>query len=359
MRLVIALLTCILVPTTPSAPVAAAPSAETHVSERAQRPRVTLSASPTWVRKGRVVTLRGAVTGVRGRATVTIFQRNKGSRRWVVEAVRRTNRKGRFTHREDVNSGDRTYKACVRRACDSVVVHMGKRPPQPPAEPKPTAVSVTAVSSPSVEAGQAFTVGGTASGNLEGRAVVVQAYDGASSTWSAVGQGTVQGAAWSAAATLTTAGRAVPLRAVFPGGVGLEPSSSTAITMTVFGWYYLDDLDTVQGYWDYEGALRISGVTYPKSVSQNSVLVQVDLQRACTRFTAAVGLDDSSGSTERSSVRLLADSVERYANANLALGAGYPVSFDLTGALRLVFQASPVNGDPQIVLGDARVLCAF
>jgi hypothetical protein len=293
---------------------------------------------------------------VRGRTSVTILQKNKGARRWVVEAVKRTTRKGRFTHREDVRTGDRTYKACVRRACDSVLVHMGKQP-EPPAQA--TAVSLTAISATSVEAGQAFTVSGAASPNLNGRAVEVQAYDGGSGSWGAVGRGVVQDSAWSAPAAVTTAGRSVPLRVAFLGGVGLTPSTSTASSIAVYGWYYLQDMSTVEGEWDSTGAYRISGVTYPYSVLEDTEYIQVDLQRSCIRFAAVVGLSDSSTNGSRASVRLLADSVERYSNTNLTLGTGFPVSFDINGALRLVVQPADVTGTPDIVFGDARVLCAY
>ncbi|MCF6379042.1 NPCBM/NEW2 domain-containing protein [Nocardioides KLBMP 9356] len=348
MRLVHAVVAALLLALLAPPGVAATPSAE----HKAQRPRVSITASPEWVRKGGIVTLTGTVKGVRGRASVTIFQKTKG-KSWVVEAVKRTTRKGRFTHREDVTSGDRTYKACVKRACDSVLVHMGQQPKQS------TAVSLTGQSASTVEAGQSFSVSGTASANLNGQQVQVQAYDGATSAWSAVSTAIVQGSQWATTMSVGTAGKAIPLRAVFSGGTGLSPSVSNQSAVAVYGWYYLEDLSTVEGSWDLDGAQRISGVTYPRSVGENDETIQVDLQRSCIRFSAAVGLDDSSASTDKSSIRLLTDSVERYANNNLTLGVGSAVAFDVTGALRFVFEPAGINDEPQIVLGDARVLCAF
>ncbi|MBS2939466.1 NPCBM/NEW2 domain-containing protein [Nocardioides sp. J2M5] len=361
MRLVIALLIGILVPTTLGAAVASAPaSAESQAAEHVARPRVTLIASPTWVRKGRIVTLRGTVTGVRGRVTVTILQRNKGARRWVVEAVRRTNGKGRFTHREDVNSGDRTYKACVRRSCDSVVVHMGKRPPR---AAKPTSVSITALGATSIEAGQATTVSGAASRNLNGRTIIVQAFDNATSTWSAVGEGTVSNGAWAAAATVTTAGRAVSLRAVFPGGIGLLASETTAVSITVFGWYYLEDMDTVSGSY-YGGPRELNGVTYPKSIAvsawSNSA-PEFNLSRSCTRLVSTIGVSDYASTSTTYAVNVTTDALTKYSRTGMSLGQSYPLDIDVQNTLRLRIEHILTGGDDHdyLVLGDARVLCAF
>jgi hypothetical protein len=354
MRVITALLAYLLVAVAlPGASATAAPGNADPAAERTQRVRVSITASPEWVRKGGIVTLKGRVAGAKRGTKVTIFQKTKGKSSWSVEAVKRTNRKGKFTHREDISAGDRTYRACVKRACDSVLVHMGNPPAQA------TTVAISSLSASTIEAGQSFTVVGAASTNLNGRQVQVQAYDGASQAWSAVGVATVQNGQWSVATTVSTAGKAVPLRATFAGGVGLKPSTSAAATVAVYGWYFLEDLSAVEGSWDNRGAFRISGVTYPNSVTEDTETVAVDLQRSCVRFTTVVGLSDSSISGSQASVRLLADSVERYANTNLALGTGYPVTFDVTGALRLVFQPSSVTNSPDVVLGDARVLCAF
>lgn len=357
MRIVTALLTSLLVVGGLPAASTASPSdpgeVATQAAERSQRPRVTLSAAPEWVKRGGIVTLRGQVKGVARGTRVTIFQKTKGKSSWNVEVVKRTNRKGRFTHREDVKSGDRTYKACVRRACDSVVVRMGR----PPAVD--TAVGISGLGASSVEAGAPFDVTGTATSNLEGRTVEVQAYDGGSSTWGAVGRATVRNGAWAVSVSVTTAGRSVPIRAAFLGGTGLKPSTSSASSIAVFGWYYLQDRYPVEGEWDGTGAYRISGVTYAYSVSEDTEYISVDLQRACIRFAAVVGLDDTSYTGSRASVRILADTVERYSNTDLTLGTAYPVSFDISGALRLNVQPADVAESPEIVFGDARVLCAF
>lgn len=367
MRIITALLTYVLLASAlPGASATAAASSADPVAERAQRARISIAASPEWVKKGGIVKLTGRVRGVRGRAAVTIYQKNKGARKWVVEAKKRTTRKGRFTHREDVNSGDRTYKACVKRACDTVLVHMGKAPS------KPTAVSISAISASSIEAGQPFTVSGAASANLNGRQVEVQAYDSGSGSWGAVGRGSVQNNAWSASTSVSTAGRSVPLRAAFLGGVGLSASRSTASSVSVYGWYYFYDgtpayvaqREAYGGQVAYD-TWNINGVTYSKSLGIGggtgySNWVEYDLARSCIRLATTVGLDDSSGTTTRATARIVVDNVTKWTQSGLQLGQSIPVTIDITSGLRLHVETSETtSGTGDVVFGDVRTLCAF
>lgn len=362
MRIISALLTCILVTSVCSSTASVASTDVDGAAERAQRARVSLTASSEYVKKGGIVTLSGRVQGVRGRVKVTIFQKTKGKSSWNVEAIKRTSRKGRFTHREDVKSGDRTYRACVKRACDSVLVKMGK----PPAAD--TAVGISGLSTSAVEAGQAFAVSGVASANLNGRMVEVQAYDGASSSWGAVGRATVEGGAWSAPTAVTTAGRSVPLRAAFLGGVGLRPSTSGATSVTVFGWYYVSDFETVQGdggwRWDW-GNFKVNGTDYEKSMAatlyySGTRTNQIDLGRSCTIYRATVGIDDSTATTARATVSLYADAVSKWTRSGLLLGSAENVQIDVTNALRLRLDVTPTgSGDGYAVFGNGQVLCAF
>ena len=296
LRIISALLTCILVTSVCSSTASVASTDVDGAAERAQRARISLTASSEYVKKGGIVTLSGRVRGVRGRVKVTIFQKTKGKSSWNVEAIKRTSRKGRFVHREDVRSGDRTYRACVKRACDSVLVKMGK----PPAAD--TAVGISGLSTSAVEAGQAFAVSGVASANLNGRMVEVQAYDGASSSWGAVGRATVQGGSWSAPTAVTTAGRSVPLRAAFLGGVGLRPSTSGATSVTVYGWYYFYDgpLDPVSGGMESQSFVTMNATLYSKSVAMepywsigdNFASAELNLVASCKRFATTLGISD-------------------------------------------------------------------
>lgn len=356
--LTLAVTTAALIFTT-TAPVAASPSAS-EGQEKSARVRVSLSTDTPVVRKGGTAELTGKVRGASGRSRVVIWQRNVSGSRWVVEARRTTTRTGRFTHREDVNTGSRQYRACVGGRCSKrLLVTMGK----PPKEPKAaTSLAVTSTSPTSIEAGQATTVSGTASRNLAGLRVYVQAYDAGSTTWGAIGSANVTAdGTWAAAATVTTASRSVPLRVVFNGSKTLLGSAADAGAIAVFGWYYLYDFDPVAGGWT-EGSYGISGVTYPKSVSDGDDYTygEANLSRSCTRFVATIGLSDSSSTTSRYSTSVTADSVTLVRFNDLALGQAMPVDLSLVNALRLRLETTRVAGSTAaVVFGDARVLCAF
>jgi hypothetical protein len=368
LRIISALLTCILVTSVCSSTASVASTDVDGAAERAQRARISLTASSEYVKKGGIVTLSGRVQGVRGRTKVTIFQKTKGKSSWNVEAIKRTSRKGRFTHREDIRSGDRTYRACVKRACDSVLVKMGK----PPAAD--TAVGISGLSTSAVEAGQTFAVSGVASSNLNGRMVEVQAYDGASSSWGAVGRATVEGGTWSAPTAVTTAGRSVPLRAAFLGGVGLRPSTSGATSVTVFGWYYFYDdgpLTPVSGGWESQDFVTMNASLYSKSVAMepywsiyrdNFASAEVNLGRSCKTFATTLGLSDSTSDTSRTfSLTMKGDAVTLLSKNGIRFGAPETISLNVENVLRLRFESQQPTGDDggYLWFGDARVLCAF
>lgn len=357
MRHVHALLVLILLLALSPASLASTQANQAEGVERSQRVRISITASPEWVRKGGIVTLTGTVKGVRGRTSVTILQKNKGARKWVVEDVKRTSRKGRFTHREDIKTGDRTYKACVKRACDSVLVHMGAAPSQD------TAVGISGVSASTVEAGQAFTTAGVATANLNGRQVQVQAYDAGSGSWGLVAATIVQNGQWSVPTAVTTAGRAVPIRAVFAGAVGLKPSSSTALSIAVYGWYYLADMETVNGSFN-TGPRDLNGVTYAKSISMTdwgNSPPEFNLSRACLRLTATIGVSDYAQTSTEYAVNVSTDAVGRYSRTGMRLGQSFPLDVTVQNALRLRIEHILTAGDEDdsLVFGNAQVLCAF
>lgn len=336
--------------------------AGSHVATLAKaRVRVSLTTTTPYVKKGGIASLKGRVRGARGRQIVRIMQRNSGARSWVVEATKRTSRKGVFRHREDVNSGTRLYKACVKRRCsESVKVHMGKQPT------KPTAVSIGAVAPTTIEAGQAFTVSGSASANLNGRMVEIQAFDSGSDSWGVVGSASVTNGAWAGTASVSTAGRAIPVRASFSGGIGLARSSSTAATISVYGWFYLKNFSAVaQNTGLSGGSYNVNGVNYPQSIglwffSSRTAYLEYDLSRSCTRFAATVGVADYAPSSEKVAGSVIIDNVTKWSQTRMGLGQAYPITLDITAGLRLRVEATPevYGSDADLIFGDARVLCA-
>ncbi|WP_107766180.1 NPCBM/NEW2 domain-containing protein [Nocardioides terrigena] len=323
--------------------------------QRATNGAVTLFA-PATVAPRSTVRLTGTAKA-RKRTPVVIQQRRIGRKSWTEEGTTRVRRKGRFSYTETVTNFDRQYRACVRGRCSKPVAVRIVRP-EPPA-PQPTSLTLTGGPSAQIEAGQTITATGTASGNLIGKSVAFQVYDTTSETWGAIGGAVVDGSGnWAVSGPIGTAGK-IAVRIVAPATPTTLASSVGAGVISVFGWYYLSDMGTVEGEWDGSGAYRISGATYTNSVAEDTEYIQVDLARSCIRFSTVVGLNDSSASGSRAAVRLLADSVERYANNNLTLGVGFPVTFDLTNALRLVVEPTNVTSGPEVVLGDAKILCSF
>lgn len=367
MRLAPFLLSLALLPAGLTATAAAAPDAP-DAGARQQQARVSLAASAAWVSKGGTVVLSGKVRGVRGRTTVTIYQKKlrRGSS-WNVETRKRTTRKGAFRHRENILTGHRMYRACAKGRCSpEVTVRMGT--PPPPAA-KPTALTLTSMNASSIDAGVPFTVQGSAT-NLDGYAVQVQAYDAGSATWGGIGTATVAGGQWVATASVTTAGRSVPIRAFFPGAPGRGGSASNESPLTVFGWYYLYDttaLEEVAGDWCESTGYEINGVPYVKSVGFGTSCYddgygEANLSRSCSTFAATVGVDDEADSTDaRWTAVVKADNVVVFNQSNIGFGQTIPVSLPITNTLRLRLEgvggASSYGSD--LVFGDARVRCAF
>ncbi|MDN4163353.1 NPCBM/NEW2 domain-containing protein [Nocardioides abyssi] len=327
---------------------------------------VTLAASSTWVEQHDTVTLRGKVVGARLPARVVIYQKDRGpGSAWHVEARKRTSTSGKFRHTEDIRSGDRKYRACVQGRCSrAVTVRMGT----PPQDAEPTAVTIEAASATEVEAGVPFTLSGTAS-NLDGRRLKVQAYDAGARSWGAIGGAQVSEGQWTATVAVTTAGRGLPLRVVFPGSVGLAPSASERLTVDVYGWYYLYDRTPPQvdegGEEPDYGSWSVNAVTYAKSMAMAgspgyTSWGEYDLSKSCRRFEATVGLDDAAESATRSTATIKVDSVEMWTQGGLALGQSHPVSVDLAHGLRLRIEATETTfGRGYVVFGNARVSCAF
>lgn len=360
MRLVHALPALLLAPLVSLGTASASPSSDASQT-REQAVRISFETTTPWVKRRGTAHLNGRVRGVRGATTVTIMQRTVG-KSWTVEAKKRTSRKGYFKHHEDIKSGTRDYKACVQGKCSKAVrVRMGTPPSQP------TAVSLGSLSASSVEAGQAFNVQGTATG-LNGYSVAIQAYDAGSSAWSTIGNAGVSGGSWVATVSLTTAGKAVPLRAYFPGVTGRKSSVSNSASIAVFGWYYLYDgpPDEVANSYDYDySSFNVNGVTYAKSLgidgyTGNTEYVEYNLGRSCIRLATVVGLQDESSTSTRSTARIAADAVTKWSASGIALGQAHPVTIDVTGALRLrVENTETTSGSGYLVFGDARALCAF
>ena len=179
--------------------------------ERAERAaRISLSA-PSTVAPYSKVTLKGR-TGARRGAKVTVFQRPTTRASWNREGTTRVKKRGKFSYTEGVTDFSRYYRACLGRSCSPArfvrVATPTPTPPPPPTTPQATSLALTAGPAAQIEAGQSVTVSGTSSANLAGTAVYLQAYDGTSKTWGAIGGSVVSSAAtWTVSGPVGTAAR--------------------------------------------------------------------------------------------------------------------------------------------------------
>jgi hypothetical protein len=230
-----------------------------------------------------------------------------------------------------------------------------------------TAVSVTSVSSRILNVGDDLVVRGIASSDLKGKRAQLQRQQG--DKWAVLATtGITQKAKFAFKLRILQSGKEQRLRVLVPKSSTTPAAKASAGKITVYGWFYVDDsFPPVSGYFD-EGSYEVNGETYAQSVAQTiingagpgSVTTEIGLSRDCTTFEATIGMGDTSSSDARWSTSLNADDLNVWQQASLAVGNSYPVSLDVTGALRLKFSSARdtwPNGP--LVFGDARLRCAF
>jgi hypothetical protein len=197
-------------------------------------------------------------------------------------------------------------------------------------------LSITGVSSRTLDAGQSVTVTGMGSANARGLRVYLEA--GAAGSWGSIASGYVKrDRTISLSGPITSAGAAVPLRLRIAGSKWITETASAATSVTVYGWYYLSDLDRVDSSsWGDEGSYNINGVTYDKTVKSLTYTeagwAEWDLARKCRTLETTVGLLDTADSDAIRHGRISVDTVDKWAVTNIKLGQSYPVSIGINGA---------------------------
>lgn len=374
-------LTMLLVPSTagadPAAPTASPVAAAAAAAARAgaAAPAVTLRADRSVARVGQRIRLTGRARAPRG-AQVRLQVRVGAQRRWDALARTKVRAAGRIRYVvTPTTSGAHRFRACVSkpsRQCSrpvKVKVRSGAGGQTP----------VTLAVSPltgTYETGQSVTVTGTASTNLAGRGVQLQAPPGAPSSdgsWSTMATARVSAdGSFSLTGPLPTPGRAVRLRVLAPATPTTREASAPAGTLEVFGWYYLHDGGPVAeaaGDWcPIKEDRAVAGVTVPRSIGfgihcKDVNWAEVALERQCRSFETRMGLSDDPYDTApevRYAARFLVDGVERFNQPEMAPGQVWDVRLDLTGAQRLRLEVPFVSGPKGLViLGGARVNCAL
>ncbi|PUA81191.1 NPCBM/NEW2 domain-containing protein [Nocardioides currus] len=343
--------------------------ASAPAERQAAQARISLSAPSTVAPHSRV-TLTGR-TGARRGAKVRIYQRPLDRASWNLEGTTRVKKRGKFRYSEGVTTFSRYYKACVGRSCSPqrlvTVGNVPTTPPPPPATPQAASLTLVTGAAPEIEAGQTITVGGTASANLAGKPVALQAYDAAGKTWGNIATGLVDAAgSWTLTGPIGTAGK-IGIRVYAPPSATTLETAVGAGVIAVYGWYPLGESkmpSRVSGYVEY-GPATINAVPYATSVTMETSSGvgsgEWNLARSCKTFTATVGLLDTASTTTRYSYQLFSDSVQKATKDAIALGTSNPVSIDVTNALRLriATQRTAGSGYDYLVFGDAKALCSF
>ncbi|THV11237.1 hypothetical protein E9934_13195 [Nocardioides caeni] len=230
----------------------------------------------------------------------------------------------------------------------------------------PVTITLTSTGSHSLDAGQRVTVSGTTSANLRGRKVRLQRLTG--SRWVDLTTTTVSSTrSFTLSVRMTRAGAGQRLRVFAPATRTTRAGQRSAGRYDVFGWYFLIDRSPVEGSVQ-EGSYGVNGTTYANSVALARVnglgdgpaTAQYDLSRDCTRFRATVGMSDSASSTAVWKLDVLADDLPLWSRTNLRIGASHAVDLDIESGLRLRLNGARTDGGSgHLVLGDARIRCAF
>jgi hypothetical protein len=265
----------------------------------------------------------------------------------------------------------RTRLAAIAVGMTAVAVTaVGTAAAAPAAPGGSSTVEVTSVSARSLDAGDTLTVEGSASPDLKGALVYLQVR-AAGKKWDRIGTDIItKRGKFSLSSRILTSGAGQAIRVVVPKSAkNPAPVAKAAGKITVYGWFNISDgrIDIVEG--DFEtGFYEVNGEPYPDSIAQSMingagpgpVTAQIGLSRDCTTFEATVGMSDTAASEARWSTTLRADDLALWSQGGMQVGYSYPVTLNITGALRMSFDSTRdtwANG--HLVFGDARVRCAF
>ena len=339
------------------------PAAVSTPADAAGPHTVFVQISRAKVSSGSTVRIFGSVLPQRSRPLKLLMSTGRG---WKPVKTTMTSANGRYSFKHRVKGKTRVYRVCKiggsQRCSRTVKVKVrgagGGGGGGASGQSQP-AISVTSVAAYELTTDQGYSIAGTASADLIGKAVYLQLYS--NSEWSSISAAAVVApdGTWSIGAPASQAGRNLTLRVYAPATRSTLAASAALSPFTVYGWYYLDTFDAVAGYMD-DGSAAINGVTYSRSAWAEWDYFEINLSRACKTFSAFVGLDDEASTTSRETATITGDSRQLYRKTGVKLGEMTPVTIDVTGILRLRIDDTHETGSNwQVVYGDARVLCAY
>jgi hypothetical protein len=239
-------------------------------------------------------------------------------------------------------------------------------------------LSVTSVSSRSIDAGQAITVTGSASAGLAGKTVALQSDE--TDGWTSIGTATVAAnGSYSVTGATNIPGRARNIRVHSDGDrwSGVGSATAGAGSVDVYTWYYLSDMKQVEGSattggWRVNGELLGNSVRFRMAPSNSigglrlgeSHITGFDIARKCTDLRTTIGLDDgsTSGTALQAKAEILTDSVVAWTKDPITFGTSTVVNLPISNTLRLKLRATQVMSGTAyndfLIFGDARVRCA-
>lgn len=236
-----------------------------------------------------------------------------------------------------------------------------------PAAQASTSYAVTISSTAAtLDLGRSFTLKGTVSPNAAGKSVAIQRkYAGGS--WTTITHDTLSSGSQYSKSIKPTRAAVTSYRVVKAAAGSRRTGISATKVVTVYRWRYLTDLPQVShdlGAEESNGA-TIMGRVFPYSVVEtNGTSITYKLNGLCTKFTAVVGMDDSSptGSTGFAMVfQTYSGVVGSMFSSPVAIG-NYGIyatnENQLTTAVSMSLNASTSTAGATVVWGSPRVYCA-
>lgn len=146
---------------------------------------------------------------------------------------------------------------------------------------------------------------------------------------------------------------------------------SNVATTTVFGWYYLSELERVDYDGLYPDGATVGGQNYGKSVVSDYYVAddgydawaEWNLSYRCKQLEAFIGIDDDAETGFKADFGAYLDGAET-SWGEMGLGPATQVTLDTSSRLRLKLEVRPGTGiegsgiDGSGVFGGARVLCS-
>jgi hypothetical protein len=228
---------------------------------------------------------------------------------------------------------------------------------------KDLTLSLTSSAEPS--SGDKVSFEGSAPTSLAGSVVTLQRRVGTKGDWISVGKSRVGSDGAFAVGGVSTGVGVNQWRATVKKGQAKH--QSRVVKTTVFGWYYLSALSSVDtSDWDVDHEpTTIGGQTFNKSLRVygeyrgDSSWIDYNVSYRCKTFEASIGVDDQSETGFTGSFTAYLDGAETTFGSK-ALGPATKVSLDTSARLRLRLEATTTSNNPEGYLGwgDARVLCS-